>query len=362
MSTSITRTPGRLLATVAAAGLCLTLAPVAQAVPAAGTATTGLFGTADPTYDGAYRQSLAVLGLAAAHAPIPAAAVTWLMGQQCPSGAFEAFRADPNAPCSTPDPAAFTGPDSNSTALAAMALKAAGRSAAAVRAVAALTSVQNPDGGWGYTLGGASDVNSTGLALAAVKGAASAAGTSSRSRRSIARASTYLSKAQIACTAPITSRFGMPYQPGQAVSALASAQALVGLAGTLPVRHTVATSLAGTGCRSAVVRQVSAYLDRLLRTTGGRIPSVLDDKQVDWNTTAGAVLALGAAGAGPGGISRGLAALGRDTSTFPGAGTTASPAGTGTLIQAAVAGGASPRAFGTAKVNLVRLLLGTLQK
>ena len=244
--------PPRLVAAVATAGLLLTFAPGAHAAPAA-PAAPGLFGTADATYDGVYRQSMAILGLAAAKAAIPAPATAWLVGQQCPSGAFEAFRADASAACSVPDPAAFTGPDSNSTALAAMALKAAGRRAQATRAVAALTATQNADGGWGYTLGGASDVNSTGLALAALKGATPSSAAAVRTKRSAARATEYLSKAQAPCTAPVATRFGLPYQPGQPVNALASVQGLAGLSGTLPTSPVAATSVRGTTCKDPLV-------------------------------------------------------------------------------------------------------------
>ena len=43
------------------------LAPAASAAPSAPapSATAGLYGAADPTYDGVYRQSLAILGLEA---------------------------------------------------------------------------------------------------------------------------------------------------------------------------------------------------------------------------------------------------------------------------------------------------------
>ena len=53
---------------------------------------------------------------------MPASAVMWLAGQQCPNGGFQVYLAKTSAPCDDPSPATYSGPDSNSTALAAMAL------------------------------------------------------------------------------------------------------------------------------------------------------------------------------------------------------------------------------------------------
>lgn len=357
MQSTLARTTTRI--TVAAAAAALVLPAILPSPASAATqAPPGIFGTSDPTYDGVFRQSIALVGLRAAQTPIPPSAVGWLVGQQCASGAFEAFRADPSAPCSSPDPAAFTGPDSNSTALAAMALDATGQAAAAARARAALAEAQNADGGWGYTLGSPSDVNSTGLALAAVKGGAATPVT----RRAVGRATGYLGKAAIPCSAKPSQRFGLPYQPGQAVNALATAQGLIGLAGTLPFDPIAATGVAGATCRDPLVERVASHLDRLMRSTKGRLASPLDAKQVDWNATATAVVGLTAAGAAPAAIAAGIASLGANTAAYVGTGSDVSPAAAGTLIQAAVGANTNPRAFGPARTNVVALLLRTLQK
>ncbi|MDO8309182.1 MAG: prenyltransferase/squalene oxidase repeat-containing protein [Actinomycetota bacterium] len=323
--------------------------------PTATRSTSGLFGSADPTYDGAYRQSMALLGLTAAKAPLPPSAVSWLVAQQCANGSFQAYRADRTQPCAAPDPTAFSGPDSNSTALAAMALRAAGRKAQAARAVAALLSTQNADGGWGYTLGGTSDVNSTGLALAAVAGQV-------RTKAAATKATAYLSRAQAPCSSPITSRFGLPYQPGGPVDALSSAQGLIGLSGPLPISPVESPSVRKVTCSSAPSAQLASFLARVLRATNGAIPSVVDSTKTDWNTTATAAIALSAAGGAPRGVTLALAALGQNIVAYTGSGATASPAALGTLIQAAAAGGANPLRFGSARANLVANLLATLQK
>ena len=346
-------------ATAALAAAILTITTMPLAAPAsaepAARATTGLFGSADPTYDGAYRQSMALLGLTAAKAPLPAPAVSWLVAQQCANGSYQAYRANVSEPCSAPDPEGFTGPDSNSTALAAMALKAAGRSAQSARALAALLAAQNADGGWGYILGGASDVNSTGLALAAVTDEA-------RAKAAAVRATGYLAKAQSPCSAPVASRFGLPYQPGGPVDALASGQGLIGLSGTLPVIAATSASARTVTCSSGLRAQVAAFLDRIVRTTDGALPSALDSTKTDWNATATAAIALSAAGGARRAVTVALTALGENSAAYTGSGATASPAALGTLIQAATAGRANPRAFGEARTNLVAALLATQQK
>lgn len=350
----------RRIAAAVAAGIAasLTLA-VAAPVGAVATRTTpGLFGSADPTYDGVYRQSMALLGLVAAKAPVPAAAVRWLVGQQCANGAYQSFRASTTVPCPASDPANFVGPDSNSTALGAMALQATGRTAQATPAVAALVAAQNADGGWGYTLGGGSDVNSTGLALAALKGVPSA----KTVRAAVNGAIGYIASTQIACTAPADSRFGLPYQAGQKADALASGQGLIGIAGTLPATPGSGANARLAKCRSAFSQQVASYLDQLLRSKAGMVPSAFDASKTDWNATATAVLALTAAGGARSAVSAGVSALGANTAAYTGVGSAASPAALGTLIQAAVNAGASPRRFGATRANLVVELLATLQK
>lgn len=348
----------RLAATIVAA-LAVVLPATLLTPPAqAATADAGLFGSADPAYDGAFRQSLAILGLVAAKAPVPASATAWLTAQQCPDGSFQAYRADVSQPCSVPDPEAFSGPDSNSTALSATALRAVGRTSSAARAIAVLLRAQNADGGWGYTLGGASDVNSTGLSLAALRGAPSSAVTA----RAISRAMGYLRRVQVPCTAPTATRFGLPFQGGQPANPLASVQALVGIAGTLPAPSVAGTSVVGTRCGDPLIQQVSAYVARQVLAGKGAIPSAYEDGAADWNATAAGVVGLAAAGAAPGAVTTGIRALGRNVNAYVGSGSTASPAAAGTLIQAAVLAGAAPRSFGTGRTNLVAVLLATQRR
>ena len=135
----------------------------------------GLYGTTDPTYDGVYRQSLAILGLeAAGRTPAPEA-VQWLLNQQCPDGGFSSYKS--TVACPAFDSVAFTGGrDSNATAMAVSALEWIGTPAsiaAATKAATYLRGVQQSDGGWelypGSGLG--TDPNSTGLVLLALDAA-----------------------------------------------------------------------------------------------------------------------------------------------------------------------------------------------
>ncbi|MDH6584306.1 hypothetical protein M2161_003412 [Streptomyces sp. SAI-133] len=155
----------RSAAVLAATVVIGTAAPAVAASPSPSPSLpAGLYGSGDPTYDGVWRQSFALIALHRAHTEPAAAAVDWLAGQQCESGAFPAFRANPAKACD-----AKLTVDTNSTAAAAQALSAVGGHGTAVtKAVNWLKSVQNKDGGWGFTPGGASDANSTSVVIGAL--------------------------------------------------------------------------------------------------------------------------------------------------------------------------------------------------
>ena len=138
--------------------------------------TAGLFGAQDATYDGAFRQGLSLSALAAAGVTGTTAvgsAEAWLEAQQCPDGGWTSLVTADN-PC-TGDPATFTGPDTNSTALAIEGLSAQGvlTSKVARSATRFLGAAQDPDGGWGYEPNaadapGSSDPDSTALVIQAI--------------------------------------------------------------------------------------------------------------------------------------------------------------------------------------------------
>jgi hypothetical protein len=147
----------------------------ARAAAAAGHTETGLYGSTDPTYDGVYRQSLAILGLHAAGLTPRPEAVMWLLRQQCADGGYSSYNPDTGKPCPAYDSTTFTGgEDTNATAVAVQALLALDRTKVAKRAATWLTTLQNADGGWEYTAdanGGDSDPNSTGLVMTALTAA-----------------------------------------------------------------------------------------------------------------------------------------------------------------------------------------------
>lgn len=259
------------------------IASLTLASPAAAAADRGLFGAADPTYDGVYRQALSILALDAAEAAVPPAAITWLTGQQCSDGSFTAYRASTTEPCAKPDPAQFTGPDSNSTALAALALRAVDRDAAANKAVTALLAAQNADGGWGYTFGGASDVNSTGLAVSVLTSEQPAQAKASRAARS------YLANVAGACQAGAS---GLPFQAGSAMNDLASAQALAGLTDGLDADPADRFARATASCKAPLTTRVARFLSTRITQARGLLPSAMDPTVGDVNTTAWAVLGL----------------------------------------------------------------------
>ncbi|WP_258311926.1 prenyltransferase/squalene oxidase repeat-containing protein, partial [Streptomyces sp. ZEA17I] len=144
-----------------------TAAPLAVAAPSPAPSAelpSGLYGTTDPTYDGVWRQSLAFLAQKIEYVTPSPQAVTWLLEQQCDSGAFASYRADASKPCD-----ASTVMDTNATAAAVQALaELGGQREAADNGADWLKSVQNEDGGWGYNPGSPSDANSTAVVIGAL--------------------------------------------------------------------------------------------------------------------------------------------------------------------------------------------------
>ncbi len=136
---------------------------------------SGLFGSQDPTFDGAFRQGLSLAALAAAGvigSPQADTAIGWLTSQQCPDGGWTSDITVAN-PCNG-DPAMFVGPDTNSTALAVEGLAAQGALTppSAAKALAFIAGAQDADGGWGFfpnTAGaaGSTDPDSTALVVQA---------------------------------------------------------------------------------------------------------------------------------------------------------------------------------------------------
>ena len=139
----------------------------------------GLFGTMAQLADfdaGNYEQGLALQALTAAGVKDnaqAAAAASWLLGQQCPDGGWS-FTDQATDTC-TVDPVAFTGPDTNSTALVVQGLVSGGAlpPARAADALGFYSGGQDTDGGFSYypstvAAPGTTDPDSTALAIQAL--------------------------------------------------------------------------------------------------------------------------------------------------------------------------------------------------
>ena len=142
----------------------------------------GFYGYQEP-YSAVQDQSFVVMALVASGITPPSAAVQWIADQQCvggtnPAGAlggWQAFRVSTNNvlnDCDAPDAVNYAGADTNSTAFAVQALKAAGETAAIPRALGFLHAAQTASGqqagGFPWFTGGDPDPNSTALAIQAL--------------------------------------------------------------------------------------------------------------------------------------------------------------------------------------------------
>ncbi|MGA4842296.1 prenyltransferase/squalene oxidase repeat-containing protein [Streptomyces sp. G45] len=258
---------------------------------------SGLYGKGDPTFDGVFRQSYALLAQDATGVKPAAKAVDWLTGQQCASGGFAAYRADAEEPC-----AAKTPVDSNSTAAAVQALAALGGQKKTVdKAVSWLKSVQNQDGGWGYNPGRPSDANSTGIVI----GALAAAGAKPQAVKSQQGKSPYdaLPKLALDC-ATDGGAFGLADAKSGKLTANADATAAgvlgglgKGLVVTAPKEGAKAPKCAPADSAEQAAANGTGYLLKALGKSGHLTSSLpgSEDKP-DVGNTADAVVALAAAG------------------------------------------------------------------
>ncbi|WP_228447030.1 prenyltransferase/squalene oxidase repeat-containing protein [Streptomyces paludis] len=333
-----------------------------------------MYGDKDPTQDGVWRQSLAMLGQAAAQVRPGDQAVIWLKSQQCASGAFPSFRADPSVPCDE-----STAVDSRSTAAAIQALSSLGEQRLPMdHAISWLRSVQNEDGGWGYRPGQPSDANSTSVVI----GALTAAGVRPSSVRTRNNAPSPEGKhaydALVGLSVPCGADSGadagaFAYQPDadNRLTADDGATAAAVLAGigkrmvTMPVIPGPAPScenVAGTETDpkadlppERAARNGAAYLSTTLAATGHldqpRRPGAKEGAPLpDYASTAAAVVALTTAGYGNQAIVA-LEWLKQNCGAWAQAN---GPAAYAQLIFAAHATGTDPRNFGG--IDLVQRL------
>ncbi|MBT2472543.1 terpene cyclase/mutase family protein [Streptomyces sp. ISL-66] len=347
----------RSAATLAASAvLCVGAAPAALADVAtpspAPAVPSGLFGKSDPTYDGVWRQSFALLAQHTVGVRPARQAVDWLVGQQCADGGFASFRADTGAACD-----AKTVLDTNATAVAVQALKAlGGQDAAVTKGVAWLKSVQNEDGGWAYVPGSPSEASSTSVVISAL----AVAGEKPAEVRSKAGKSAYdgLLSFQLGCSAePAADRGAFAYQPTAdgklPANADATAAAVLAGLGTGAVVSPSSSSPdapaaplacpATAGDPKAAAQGAAGYLTEALKKDGHltALTPGSDQPTADTGNTADAVISLAAAGhkQSAAGALEWLKANSAEWAK-------GSPAGLGTLILAAHATGTDPKAFG----------------
>jgi len=317
------RAPALAALSVAALALGAALVPTASAGAATAPVQVGLFGAQDPTYDGVFRQSLALLAYSAADATPPPAAVTWLLEQQCADGGFQAFRASTAVACQQSDPATYSGEDTNSTGIAAAALRVIGRTAAADKALAWVLAAQRSDGGFPYFVGGDSDANSTAVVLFGTNTAGRAP---SSVQKGGASAAHFLESLQIGCEGVATDDDGgfafQSYGGPLVDSDAAAVQATLALSGSaLPVKagpvvvDAPRATCPSSGSPTLTPAQLGAgHLARLIDAfgavpqfdfgSGNRIPG-----SVSTGDTAWAALSLAAVGVGRTQLDAALAAV-----------------------------------------------------
>ena len=317
------------LTAVATAAVGTSLTVPSLAATAKAPVQVGLFGSQDPTYDGVFRQSLGLLAYSAADRTPPAEAVSWLLGQQCADGGFQAYRPDTKVACAKSDPAAYSGEDTNSTGIASVALRAIGKTAAADKALAWVLASQKADGGFPYFVGGDSDANSTSVVLFASNAAGRTPTTVTKGGIS---AAAFLQSLQLGCTGVAADGDGgfafQDYGTGLTDNDAASVQATLALTGAaLPLaarkvgvdvpRQACAPAAAAVGPTSAELG--SGHIARVLDAFGGAIPQfdfssgTRKKGTVSTGDTAWAALSLAATGVGRAQLDAALATLAAQT-------------------------------------------------
>jgi hypothetical protein len=345
-------------------GLAQAGAAVTHAVTTTDPVKVGLYGSQDPTFDGTYRQGLALLALTSAGVAPDPAAVTWLLDQQCADGSFEAFRTTLTTPCTAPSSTTFSGPDTNSTGLAVQALVALGKSAQATTAVSWLVAHQSTDGGWAYypdgAAGNASDANSTALVVSALRAAGHALPTVGG-----LSGDDWLVAHQVGCSGAVGDRGaftlgGAANDYATVQATLAAAGGFLPVAGAAPIptdEPTTTCPPGGTLTAAQAADDAAGYLARRIQDNAGVIPDAFSPGKADLGSTANAVLALAATKHGGTQATAAMAALGSAQASFTTKAGADVPGALSLLVLADVATGGIPASF--AGTDLVTRLAAT---
>jgi hypothetical protein len=216
----------------------------------------GLFGSSDPTYDGAFRQGVALQALAAAKVAASSltASIGWLTGQQCANGLWTSYRASTATACPAADPATFAGPDTNSTGMAAQGLGAYGRHPRQSALVATFHQIQSADGGFPFLAakGQTSDPDSTALSIQGLIAYGAKPGLPAF-RNGSHTPYAALAGYQLGCSDPAADRGAFFYPGARTPSILATVQAVPAAAQrTFPLApSTVSTAVPQPSCTAA---------------------------------------------------------------------------------------------------------------
>jgi hypothetical protein len=207
----------------------------------------GLFGSADPTFDGAFRQGVALSALKAAKIAKSRVAknIHWLEHQQCSNGLWTSYRTKTSVACPKVDFTTFTGPDTNSTGSAAQGLAAYRLHPRKTKLLAKFRSIQSADGGFPFlaAAGQTSDPDSTALSIQAVRSQGVGV-TLSRYKIGSKTPYTALQSYQLGCSDPAADRGGFFYPGSRTANVLATVQAVPALTGkTLPLTKSVVVGL-----------------------------------------------------------------------------------------------------------------------
>ena len=342
-------------AALAVVGVIAPAGTAAASVTTTNSADVGLFGASDPTYDGAFRQSLGLLAeqVAGVH---DSAAITWLVNQQCPDGGWAPYRSDLSKPCPATDLTAFTGEDSNSTALAVQALRTLGVTPK-YDAVAFLHSLQDSDGGFPLLKGSGTDPNSTALVVQAIQ----AAGQDPTSASWTTGGHTPLDALMtswVNCPSSDAGAFSSPYSSGHG-DLVSSVQAVWGVErSALPITGSASSSQPAPDCSGGALTPTAAEAGRYAATwlashlSGGYLTT---GSSPDYSLTAQGVLAMAASGTNSGGMTTALDYLAAHaTAATRDAHGNVSPGAVGYIALAAHAAGRSVTSFGG--VNLLSTL------
>jgi hypothetical protein len=207
----------------------------------------GLFGVQSPTYDGAFRQGLALAALKAAHVPGSnprvAAGVTWIVKQQCSNGLWQAYRSNPANACAPANPSNFTGPDTNSTSMAVQGIAAWGGHPKRSLVLQSLDRVQSANAGFPYIAAPnqAADPNSTALVIQTLIAEGSSP-TATMWLKGTKTPFTALASYQLGCAQPGYGAFFFP--PSTSPNVFATVQAVPAMASkTLPVAASTASTI-----------------------------------------------------------------------------------------------------------------------